>query len=823
MRTFQQTSRRLRLHRWLLGLLLFAAAPTLWAQVPRAAPQLPRVPLTVGQISVTNIGPQNVSDALVRANIRVKEGELYSRHSIDSDVRNLFLTGYFQNVRVLEERKGDTIHLLYQLQGKLKLTDIVFVGNKKYGVSKLRKQVTSKIGEPLDERKIFSDTAAIKKLYEKSGLSETKVKYVITPDERAGRGTVTFEITESPKLRITDVQFDGALAFKQSKLRKVVKTRRWWMFSWLTGSGKLKQDQLEDDQEKLAEFYRNAGYIDFELKEVRQVPQSPKKIEVHFVVSEGQQYKVGALGVTGASVYSTNELQNRLKMTVGSTFSPKGLSQDVEAIQDLYGTKGYIDTRVNARKNPNIQTGTMDLNYALEEGDQSYIEKIEIKGNTKTKDKVIRRELAVAPGEVFDMVKVKRSKQRLEGLNYFERVETQPEPTDIKDRRNLVIGVTEKNTGSIQVGAGFSTLDALVGFVDVSQGNFDLFNPPWFTGGGQKARLHLALGTRRKDAIISFIEPWFLGRKLTLNTELYYRDLDYLSLNDLYSQRVMGLRLGLTKALGTERLIGGVSYTIEDVDLSLNKNYIPDQFGVPLPGGGTTNIPGRISQEIASAADEYLVSKVGASLSFDTRGGGFLPDRGQRSEIRGELAGGPFGGEVDTYRLEARSAWYFRGLAKGHVLELGGRIGVIECYDNTTTVPLFDRSFLGGIDSLRGFQYRDVGPKDHYGEPIGGNTFWFGTAEYSIPIVERVRLAVFYDIGMVYPGSFSFKPQSFTDPFYPARRFTTGAYNDNWGLGIRLNLPIGPLRLDYGIPIRADSENDSSGRFQFSAGWERLF
>ena len=822
MRTFRRTFRRLRIHRWLVGLLLFAAAPTLWAQVPRV-PQAPRIPLTVGQIVVTNIGPQTVSDALVRANIRVKEGEPYSRHSIDDDVRNLYLTGYFQNVRVLEERKGDTIHLLYQLQGKLKLTDIVFVGNKKYSVRKLRKQVTSKIGEPLDERKIFSDTAAIKKLYEKSGLSETKVKYVIAPDERAGRGTVTFEITESPKLRITDVRFDGALAFKQSKLRKVVKTRRWWMFSWLTGSGKLKKDQLEDDQEKLAEFYRNAGYIDFELKEVKQVPQSPKKVEIHFIVSEGQQYKVGALGVAGASVYTTNEIQSHLKMTVGSTFSPKGLSQDVETIQDLYGSKGYIDTRINARKNPNIQTGTMDLSYNLEEGDKSYIEKIEIKGNTKTKDKVIRRELAVAPGEVFDMVKVKRSKQRLEGLNYFERVETQPEPTDIKDRRNLVIGVTEKNTGIVQLGAGFSTLDSLVGFVDITQGNFDLFNPPWFTGGGQKARLHLALGTQRKEAVIAFTEPWFLGRKLQLSTELYYRDLDYLSLNDLYRQKVMGMRLGLTKALGTERIIGGVSYTIEDVDLSLNQNYIPDQFGVPLPGGGTTNIPGRISQEIANAANEYLVSKVGASLSFDTRGGGMLPDRGQRTELRGELAGGPFGGDVDTYRLEARTAWYFRGFAKGHVLELGGRIGVVQYYDDTTSVPLFDRWFLGGIDSLRGFRYRDVGPKDHYGEPIGGGTAWFATAEYSIPIVERVRLAVFYDIGMVYPDAYSFKPQSFNDPFYPARHFTTGAYNDNWGVGIRLNLPIGPLRLDYGIPIHADSENDSSGRFQFSAGWERFF
>jgi len=773
---------------------------------------------------ISNVGPAVVSEAQVRANIRVKEGDPYNRAAIDSDVRTLYGTGYFDNIQVREELAGTQVNLIYYLEGKLTLTAINFVGNKKYSTAKLRKQLSSKLGEPVDHRKLFNDTEAIKKLYVKAGLAETKVRYIVSPDERAGRASVTFEITEAPKLRVAQVQFQGAQAFKERKLRRVVKTRRWWFMSWLTGSGKLKQDQLELDEDRLRDFYHNAGYIDFELKQVQVTNLTPKRVAVNFVVSEGRPYNVGAVGVKGATIFTTNEVLSRLRMGPGATFTPQGLMKDVEAVQDLYGAKGYIDAKVVPLKQPNTETSTMDLVYQIEEGSQSRIEKIEIRGNTKTKDKVIRRELAVAPGEVFDMVNVKKSKQRLEGLNYFERVETQAEPTDVKDAKNLVIAVTEKNTGSFMLGAGFSSIDALVGFVELTQGNFDLFNPPWFTGGGQKLRLRVALGTRRQDYVLNFVEPWFLGRKLALSTELYYRDLDFVSVNDLYRERIAGFRVGLTRALVSDFLIGGISYGFDSVSLDLNESFVPDRYNVPLPGGGTTNIPGRISREIYDAAGDYYVSRFGTFLSYDTRGGGFLPNKGQRTEIRADLSGGPLGGTVDTYRLELRTAWYFRGILTNHVLELGGRLGVIEAFGSTERVPLFQRWFLGGLDSLRGFRYRDVGPKDRFGEPIGGNTYWFSTAEYSVPVIERVRFALFFDAGMVYPRAYSFEPQdTYFELNRPPNRFTTGAFNANWGVGLRLNLPIGPLRLDYGIPIKSDAENDSNGRFQFSAGYTREF
>ncbi|HXG48427.1 MAG TPA: outer membrane protein assembly factor BamA, partial [Methylomirabilota bacterium] len=398
--------RELRLCRGaLLALVVLAAAPELLAQSP----------VRVNKITITNVGPTVISESLIRANVRVKEGDTYTRSSVDDDVRSLYATGFFHNIRVHEERTVDGINLLYVLQSRPKITDIVFVGNQKYSRKRLSKKLTVKIGDSLEERKLFADAQEIKKMYQKAGYPRTEVTYTVSPDLVAGRAAVTFEIKESPKVRIDDVVFEGASEFTQRKLRKVIKTRRHWMFSWLTGSGVIKDDVLEDDREKLAEFYRGQGFIDFELKEVKTVPTKDGRVEIHFLVSEGRRYQLGNVTVKGNGLFTEEEIEQALKMKVGDTFTPQGLQQNVEAVQDLYGAKGYIDTRVIARKSPNVQTGTMDIGLELDEGNKSYIEKIEIRGNVRTKDRVIRRELAVSPGEVFDMTRVKLSKRRLEG------------------------------------------------------------------------------------------------------------------------------------------------------------------------------------------------------------------------------------------------------------------------------------------------------------------------------------------------------------------------------------------------------------------------
>jgi outer membrane protein insertion porin family len=756
--------------------------------------------MKVATITVTNIGPAAASDELVKANIRVKIGDVFNRAAVDDDVRTLYATGFFYNIRVQEDLTTNGVALTYAVQGKPRLTEIKFKGNTKYSSAKLSKKLTSKVGEPLDERKVFADTQTIKEKYQKAGYQKTTLKYTASVDENAGRATVTFEITEAPKIKIIDVVFDGAKAFPQKKLRKVIKTRRTWMFAWITGAGKLKDEQLADDKDKLADFYHNEGYVDFEIKDVTTETVTPKKMILRFIITEGQKYQVGTVGVKGNALFTTDKVLAALKMKVGATFTPKGLNKDLEAVENLYGARGYIDSKVAVRKIPNVEHGTMDLTYELVEGEKSYIEKIEIKGNVKTKDKVIRRELSVAPGEVFDMVKVKRSKTRLEQMNYFERVDARPEDTDVPNRKNLVVGVDEKSTGNFTVGAGFSTVDSLVGFVELTQGNFDLFKFPSFQGAGQKFRLRIAIGLERQDYVASFIEPWFLGRKLALGVDLYRRDWAFLS--DAYDEVRTGMKVSLSRALGSDFLIGTISGTFEDIQI---RNIVP----------------ANATPTIVDSAGSYLAARLGGSIAYDTRRydtakSGMLPYSGQRSEINAEVVGGDF----EIYRVEGRTSWYFPGFASGHLWEIIGRVGVMDSLgkgidvpnaaNGPNKVPFFERYYLGGAYTLRGFSYRAVGPYEvnswGSGEPIGGNTYYLASAEYSIPIIDRLRLAFFYDMGNV---------------FYDSYQFDFGKFSADFGIGLRLNLPIGPLRLDYGYPVNTANHESTGGKFNFTVGFTR--
>ncbi|HYT60344.1 MAG TPA: outer membrane protein assembly factor BamA [Haliangiales bacterium] len=785
--------------------------------------------LVIEKIEIKHVGPPAVSDDLVRANIHVKVGDTYNPNATTDDIRTLNATGYFYQIRVALERTDGGVKLVYVVQGQPVLSDVRFEGNRKYSNTKLLKKVKSRIGESLDDYKLFTDAQEIKKMYEKAGYQQTKVEATKSINEQLGRATVTFEIKEAPKVRIVDVQFVGAQAFSQRKLRKQLKTRRRWMFSWLTGSGKLKEEQFQEDQEKLKDFYWNEGYVDFEIKEAKLDRISPTRMVIRFIVYEGRRYKVGSVEFKGNVKFTAEQVRQgvvvlghpvRPRMLEGQIFTPKGLEKDREAIEDFYGAHGHIGkedldhVRVGITKNANTDRGTMDLVYQIEEGEPSKIEKIEIHGNTKTKDKVIRRELAVAPGELFDMVRVKLSKERLEGLQYFTKVQTEVEPTEVPNLKNLIVDVEEGPSGNFYFGAGFSSIDQLFGYVGMTQGNFDLFNPPYFTGGGQKLRLQATIGTKQENYELTFVEPWFLNRKLALEVDLFHRDIQYYS--DLYDQRETGARLSLTRALFTDAFRVGLSYTIENVGIRFGAGTTTNVVVTQGPWNFPTRtiIPPSVSPTLLQEQGDRLVSKAGVSLTYDTRGGGLLPNRGQRTSLGVSVAGGPLGGDTDFYKLELESKWYFRGPFEGHVLELGATAGVVERFGDSTRVPLFDRFFLGGATTMRGYKFRHVGPKDEFAEPIGGGTYWFGTAEYSVPIIERLRFAAFYDIGMVYQNAYSLDPNG----------FNTGTYNDDWGIGIRLNIPqLGPLRLDYAFPITHGPDTSGAGRFQFSVGYERPF
>ena len=819
-------------HGGLWVLLLFCSLPAASAQT--GVDQ-------ISQIIVTNVGPAVASDDLVRANIHVKVGDTYIPTSVDDDIRSLYATGFFQDIRVARKFTDKGTILVYILEGKMVLTGPPsFEGNTKFTAAKLRKKVKVKIGDPIDEHQLFDDCQEIEKLYEKSGYSHTVVRFeLVNVDHATGRAGVLFVIKETPKIKIADIYFTGATAFTQNKLRHVITTGKYfWIFRWINFHRKFKEEVFEDDKDKLTEFYQNAGYIDFEIRDIKFTYPSPNRMKIDFVLFEGSRYKIGSVKFTGNKVFSTEQLIEGLKAEhhsktnigphsleadVGMYYLPGTLAHDIQAVEDFYWSRGYIDVRdggpnLVVKRIPNTQTGTMDLEYIIDEGQKTYIAKIEIKGNVKTKDKVIRRELSVSPGEVFNNVKVLNSKRRLEGTDFFSKVEAKPEPTDVPNRKNLVIAVDEQSTGTLSAGAGFSTVESFSLFGEVLQRNFDLFNPPYFTGAGQKFRLAVQFGLRVQDYEVQFTEPWFLDRKLQLDVNLYHRFQNYLSLNSLYDVTSTGMHLGLSRALfGNEQFKGILGYTIEQRGID-NVN---------------TNAPDAILADNGS----LIFSTFNAGLIYDTRNNFRLADKGQITTLSGDITLG----DRQFYRLGLESSWFFKGFAPGHVLELGAKGGVLQNI-GSGDIPIYQRYYLGGLD-LRGFDVEGVGPRavtqDGAGyEPIGGQTFWLASAEYSLPLLPTddmlLRLAFFYDIGNVSAkpwsnSGFDVQGKMNIDPFGPGSTFlpfhagNTGSFSDAYGIGLRLNIPrLGPLRLDYGIPIHHDPFNSSSGKFQFGVGFRRL-
>ena len=433
--------------------------------------------------------------------------------------------------------------------------------------------------------------------------------------------------------------------------------------------------------------------------------------------------------------------------------------------------------------------GQIDLIYHVNEGVQSYVNLVNIQGNTKTKDKVIRRELAVQPGGVFDTTLVDVSKSRLMNLNYFSKVDMNPQDTLVPGRKDLDVIVEEKKTGSFNFGAGFSSIDSLVGFAELQQSNFDLFNWPNFTGGGERFRIRGQYGLQRQDFVMSLTEPWFMGYQLSVGGEVYYHAATFLS--PVYSQSNLGAAIQTRKALTPFTAVRG-EYRVEDIRIYNGQG----SYGTVI-----TN---------ALANSPYTKSSVLVGLDYDNRDSLFLPRKGQEINFSAFVAGGALGGDVQDYGINLTAKKYF-SLPWDMIFLTRGSVGVVNSWGGgASPPPIFDELYLGGANDMRGFAFREVGPKDQNGNPIGGDTSVEGTLELTYPIIPRLRGAFFTDWGYVNSG-LSISPSQ--------AGYGSGGLNGDMGIGVRLELPIGPIRIDWGYPVKSDSYNHSNGQFNFNVGY----
>ncbi|MEM8953338.1 MAG: outer membrane protein assembly factor BamA [Verrucomicrobiota bacterium] len=745
-----------------------------WGQAPAQ-----ESPKTVSAIEVRYIGAATVAADRIKSNMSTQPGDVLSQGAIEQDVKNLFETGDVSDVRILRESDGaDRVKLIVLVQTRPKLKSVRYVGNTSLSSKKLENQVELQEGQVIDEVAVQQGLRDIEEYYSKKGYPDVDGTYSIEASSEEGFADVVYTINEGDQARLNDISFVGNTVYTEKELRKVLESKEKTLWSWLTKAGRINNAVLEDDVERLERFYQNHGYLTARVTNVERMPASEGRVNVIFTIEEGPAYTVNAVRLQGLSAFSEDELLPAIRLTPGANYSAENVEKDISTLRDYYGSRGYADAEIVPLIEEAGDGYSLTVTYVVNEGGKYYLELIDIEGNTKTQDKVIRRELAVAPGEVYNTPRIRASQRRLENLNYFAAVEFLPMDSDRPGYKDLSVRVTEKPTGTVNLGVGFSSIDSLVGFIDITQSNFDLWNWPKFTGGGQKLRISARVGTERKDFSLSVTEPWFLDRRLSLTTEAYFRDLEFLSDRDDYKQREGGAFVSLSKPIGERTRIRG-GYELRKVEIY--------------------DISPNASDAIRAEEGDYLESKFDITVLYDSRDDIFLPRRGLKADA------GTFvtvGGDVEIYGAEFGATKYFL-LPFDTIFSLRGTFDTV---DDTSGggVPIFEREFLGGSNNLRGFRFRDVGPKDENGEPLGGRSAAFGSAEITVPIIKMVRGALFYDIGVVSEKSWSF----------------SGDVNSDWGFGLRLDLPIGPVRLDYGIPIKADEFNDSSGRFNFNLGYQ---
>lgn len=762
------------------GRVMLAAMTALTINLLAPATGLAQQGPIVKDVDVRFEGPATVSEERILANIGTTIGQPYSDVRVEEDIRNLYLSGDINNARIFKENVAGGVKVTVIVQTKPVIGDIILEGNKKFSTRRLRKEMQMEPGQALNDEQLELDRQAIVAYYNTKGFSEIDVQYKVDVDETRGTATITYAIFEGQVSDVRRIDFEGNDSIPAKELRALLTTKPKTLISFFTKTGTFTDAQLENDAGLIREEFQNRGFIEAQVIDIRIERVNDKKVDVVFVIEEGPQYRVESLKFVDNTVFNEEELRTRLRMVEGEVYSPKLMREDLKAMRDMYGVLGYVDFVV-IPEGFSAGPALVDVVYNFQEGEPSTIEFINIEGNTRTKDKVLRRELAVKPGDVYNTVLVDASKTRLEGLGYFSRVEAVPTDTGIPGTKDLNVYVDEQKTGSFNFGLGFSSIDSLIGFAELTQSNFDLFNYPSFIGAGQRFRARAQYGAERSDFIVSLTEPWFLGYQISLGGELYFREADFFS--DFYSQRNYGGAINASYPIAQFMSVG-LEYRLENIDI-----YDIQLFASPV---------------ILASAGNRVRSAMTASYLYDTRDSLELTRSGSLIQFSPFVAGGFLGGDVDIYGMRLEGTQYFN-LPWDVILILNGELATVDNWDNGSFVPVYDRIYLGGANDLRGFDFRDVGPKDIFGEPIGGKTMMRMTIEMTFPIIERIRGAVFYDGGFVQRGSYD---------------FSTSGYNDDVGIGLRLDLPIGPIRIDYGYPLNHDRWNGGSGKFNFNVGYQ---
>lgn len=734
-------------------------------------------------------GKRTVPDKRLLDVIQTTEGSKYSTMRINDDLERLINRGLVgNNARVAVDPSGDGVRVTFEVQPANVMGGVGFTGNTRFSERQLREGIKLQSSKVINDRELSAARAEIIKMYQEAGYPDTRVSWRHAKTQRSDYDDIIFDIQEGREVSMNHIRFEGNHQFDSQQLRQMMKTKERGLLTWITKSGRIDREQVEDDLQEIVRHYRNYGYLRARVAKVEYTDNGNKtgrqKLTMKVHIEEGPRYKVRNVSFGGISVYTPQELEPGQSMLGGDIYSLQKVSDDTTMIRKYYGAKGYADADVRPDINEvgTEQDGTrlVDICYNVKEGGRYAVGRINVRGNTKTKPHVILRELPLKPGQYLNSVDLDTARKRLENLGYFEKpVEVSQTSSGTAGYRDINVNVREKMTGMFTVGAAFSSVESLYFYANVTQSNFDirgLFGGGSLVGGGQRLTLSGRVGWEYQSASVYLLEPWFLDRKLALGNEIFFSNSSYMS--DFYRQKNYGYAVSLRKAL-------------DDYN-SLKLEYRIEQFNLEAEGDAPIFF--------REHCDDFTRSRINLTYQYDSRDAMITPRKGGHFEVTAGYSGP--GSTVETYSAGIAGSAYYNSFWDS-IFSVNFGVETVDTVDSKEEVPLFERCYLGGPTNLRGFRFRDVGMVDEAiadDESMGGNTSAFVQLEVTVPVVETVRFAAFVDAGFVNADSFD---------------FDTGAISADYGFGLRINLPMGPLAVDYAIPFKTGNAIDRSGQFQF--------
>ncbi|MBT5968457.1 MAG: outer membrane protein assembly factor BamA [Nitrospina sp.] len=720
----------------------------------------------VGSVKIE--GNKRVDTSTLLFYIKTRKGEALSRKQIGKDIEKIYGLGQFKDIRVETRQGSEGLEVVFIVEEIPSIGNVMLYGNKEIEDGDIHEIIGFKRGEAFQAHMMTDAKEKINSLYNEKGFFFATVDVVSKISER-NLMNIHIRVREGEKVGIKNIRFSGNKNFSDGDLSDQIETKAETWISFLDESGLYKKDTLKLDVFRLEGYYQDHGYIRVRVQDPKiDIDRESKEINISIPIDEGLQYRVGKVTSKEDDIVTEDEVLKALKMKMRDVYSISKLRTGVMNIGDLYSERGYAYADVNPITKINESSRTVDVNIEVDRGRKVYVGEITVIGNTRTLDNVIRREFRLKEGELFDSVKLKRSKQRINNLQFFEDVKIDTRRGKEPDLVEIITTVTERQTGSINVGAGFSSNENLIFNAGISQNNF--------MGTGRRVVFSTNLSSRRSDYNLSLTDPRLFDTELSGGVDAFNTETNFWS----YMAKRTGGGVRIGKSLSEYDWLG-INYNYADIEISDVKvatSYLKNE--------------------------NRTTSRISPSFIRDTRDNFMNPSSGSRHVVRLDLAG--LGGtKFHKASYEGSHYWPIIGKLVGMV---HGEIAWADGYA-ADSLPAFERYYMGGPKSLRGYQIRNVGPKDSLGNPLGGNQSLLLNLELQYPFTKGLRGFAFYDRGQLYGGG--------DDTSTTATTWDLAKMRDSIGAGVRFLSPFGPVGMAYGVKLDK-ATGEKSGEFHFSAG-----